>query len=102
MRAAEGVLQQLDSKLEAISFDPTIPASVETAIKQTMAVTDVLLADFKGNTVLGPMVSQLKAQYLDTIEHKVDMSQAAGLEGRRLPLLANTLTWASSLIRNAR
>lgn len=102
MRAAEGVLQQLDSKLEAISFDPSIPASVEAAIKQTMAVIDALLADFKGNPVLEPMVSQLKIQYLDTIEHKVDMSPAAGLEGQRLPLLANTLTWASRLIRNSR
>jgi saccharopine dehydrogenase-like NADP-dependent oxidoreductase len=102
MRAAEAVLQQLDSKLETISFDPAIPASVEAAIKQTLTVIEMLLSDFKGNPVLEPMVAQLKVQYLETIEHKVSMSQAAGLEARRLPVLANTLDWACGLFRSIR
>jgi saccharopine dehydrogenase-like NADP-dependent oxidoreductase len=102
MRAAEGVLQQLDSKLEAISFDPSIPASVETAIKQTLVVIDALLAGFRGNPVLEPMVDQLKTQYVDTIKHKVNLSQVAGFEARRLPVLTNMLAWACGLFRSTR
>ncbi|MNJ49206.1 hypothetical protein D3C77_444250 [compost metagenome] len=103
IRVAEAVLQQLDSRLEAIRYDPAIPSSIETAIKQTLAVIDELLADFKGNSVLEPMVDQLKAQYLETIEHKVIMSQASvPRTHRRLSALAIKFAKACNILRGAR
>jgi len=94
MRAAEIALQQLDLRLETIRFDPAIPSTVETAINQTLAVIDELLGDFKGNSVLEPMVDQLKAQYLETIEHKVIMSQGPRPKVRRMSALAHAIVKA--------
>ncbi len=99
MREAETALQQLDLRLEAIRFDPAIPSTVETAIKQTLLVIDELLADFKGNSVLEPMVDQLKAQYLETIEHKVIMSQGAGLQTRQMSALARAVAKVCNIVR---
>ncbi|WP_267273213.1 hypothetical protein [Pseudomonas putida] len=98
MREAETALQQLDLRLEAIRFDPAIPSTVETAIKQA----DELLANFKGNSVLEPMVDQLKAQYLETIEHKVIMSQGAGLQARQMPALARAVAKVCSIVLGRR
>lgn len=75
MRDAEAILQQLDPTLETIRFDPTDPASVTSAIKQTTEVIDSLLAQFRGNPVLAPLADQLKIQYLENIEDKVAASQ---------------------------
>ncbi|MFJ7144294.1 hypothetical protein [Pseudomonas protegens] len=90
MRAAETVLQQLDSTLETIRFDPTVPISVETAINQTLTTIDELLTDFRGNPVLEPLMDQLKSQYVETIEHKVKvvLSQPVGLQTSTIGLIA--------------
>lgn len=76
MRDAEAVLQQLDDKLEAITFDPVEPTSIEAATRRTIAAIDTLMAGFAGNPVLGPLAEQLKAQYLEGIRHRVIASQA--------------------------
>ncbi|WP_178118186.1 hypothetical protein [Pseudomonas sp. FSL R10-2245] len=102
MREAETALQQLDLRLEAICFDPAILSTVETAIRQTFVVIHELLADFKGNSVLEPMVDQLKAQYLESIEHKVIMSQGAGIQTRQMPALARAVAKVCSIVRGRR
>lgn len=80
MRDAEAILQQLDLKLEAIRFDPSVPTSVAAAAKRTSAVIDSHLAGFRGNPVLAPLVDQLKIQYLENIEYKVAASKSAQLQ----------------------
>lgn len=80
MRDAVAILEQLDLTLEAIRFDPSVPASVAAAAKQTSAVIDSLLAEFRGNPVLAPLADQLKIQYLENIEHKVVASKSARLK----------------------
>lgn len=76
MRDAEAVLQNLDNKLEAITFDPAVPASVDAATRQTATLIDTLLAGFAGNPILGPLAEQLKVQYLENIGERVMASQA--------------------------
>ncbi|MBC3475700.1 MULTISPECIES: hypothetical protein [Pseudomonas] len=102
MREAETALQQLDLRLEAIRFDPASPSAVETAIKETLVVIDELLANFKGNSVLAPMVDQLKAQYLESIQHKVIMSQGAGLQTRQMSAIARAVAKVCSIVRGSR
>ncbi|WP_432218611.1 hypothetical protein ACREYJ_04620 [Pseudomonas kribbensis] len=63
--------------METITFDPAVPASVETAARQTTAVIDAFMAGFAGNPVLGPLADQLKAQYLESIRHRVTSSQTS-------------------------
>jgi hypothetical protein len=75
MKEAEPVLKQLDVELEAISFDPFSPSSVDAAIEQVAAVIDSLLVNFKSNPILSPLADQLKSQYLDAIQHQVDSAQ---------------------------
>lgn len=75
MQEAEPVLKQLDVELEAISFDPFIPSSVDAAIERVAAVIDTLLVDFKANPILSPLADQLKSQYLDAIQHQVVAAQ---------------------------
>lgn len=95
MRDAEAILQQLDLALEAIRFDPSIPASVAAAAKQTSAVIDSHLAGFRGNPVLAPLADQLKIQYLENIEHKVVTSKGAQLKA------ANPLARAWNILRGS-
>ncbi|EIU1446445.1 TPA: hypothetical protein ACIDYE_005540 [Pseudomonas aeruginosa] len=102
MRQAQTALQQLDLQLEAICFDPAIPSTVEAAIKQTLVVIDELLADFKDNSALEPMVDQLKVQYLEVIENKVLMSQGAGLQAREMPAIARAVAKVCRIFRGRR
>lgn len=75
MREAEPVLKQLDLELEAISFDPSVPSSVDAATERVAAIIDTLLVGFKANPILGPLADQLKSQYLDAIQHQVVAAQ---------------------------
>ncbi|MDI1330605.1 hypothetical protein [Pseudomonas sp.] len=75
MQEAEPVLKQLDVELEAISFDPFIPSSVDAAIDRVATVIDTLLVNFKANPILSPLADQLKSQYLDAIQHQVVAAQ---------------------------
>ncbi len=71
MQAAQPVLKRLDVELEAISFDPSVPSSVNAATEKVTAIIDTLLVGFKANPILGPLADQLKSQYLDAIQHQV-------------------------------
>ncbi|MEF9671867.1 hypothetical protein QNM99_03040 [Pseudomonas sp. PCH446] len=75
MQAAEPVLKQLDVELEAISFDPSVPSSVDAATEKVAAIIDTLLFEFRANPILGPLADQLKSQYLDAIQYQVASAQ---------------------------
>jgi hypothetical protein len=74
MRDAEPVLKALDLELEQITFDPLEPVSVEAAIEQVVDVIDAHMEDFKSNPILGPMVDELKAQYVEGIQAQVALT----------------------------
>lgn len=71
MREVEPLLKRLDQELETINFDPAVPSSVEAATRRVTDAIDTLLARFKGNPILGPLACQLKAQYMEGIQHQV-------------------------------
>lgn len=83
MQSVEPVLMRLDIEMQALEFDPRLPASVEAAIVTVYRVTGSLLGPFSANPILGPLADELRAQYLDDIHNKVK-------EARRLasPLCA--------------
>jgi hypothetical protein len=54
LRDAEAVLQKLEIRLQAIRFDPIVPASVDAATRQTSAVIETLLSGFRDNPILAP------------------------------------------------
>lgn len=69
--AAEPVLKRLDAEMAKIQFDPQVPTSVEAACETVCRVIGTLLAGFETNPILGPLVGELKAQYLDGIDERV-------------------------------
>ncbi|WHS63126.1 hypothetical protein [Pseudomonas sp. G2-4] len=71
MREAETVLKALDKELENITFDSSKRESVEAAIDHVIQTIDTQLEGFKNNPILGPMVEELKAQYVEGIQTKV-------------------------------
>jgi len=71
MREAEPVLKRLDQEMEMINFDPAVPSSVESATQRVMDIIDELLGGFQINRILGPLANQLKAQYVERIQHQV-------------------------------
>ncbi|WP_426203933.1 hypothetical protein [Pseudomonas sp. TWP3-1] len=95
MRDAESILQQLDLTLEAIRFDPSVPASVAAAAKQTSAVIDSHLAGFRGIPVLAPLADQLKIQYLENID-KVVAPKSAQLQAANPPARVWSILQGSS------
>jgi hypothetical protein len=72
MRIAEPVLKALDSELANISFDPTRRDSIDTDIERVLQTIDSRLESFKNHPVLGPIARQLKSQYVEGIQDRVD------------------------------
>ncbi|WPN49359.1 hypothetical protein [Pseudomonas sp. P8_241] len=68
---AESVLKRLDIEMEGIEFDPLIPSSVTAAYAKVDRVIEHLLARFKANPILGPLIKELKSQYSEAIQTRV-------------------------------
>ena len=77
LREAEPVLKRLDQELETINFDPAVPSCVEAATRWITETIDGFLAGFNGNSILGPLANQLKAQYVEGILNQVVSAQHA-------------------------
>lgn len=71
LREAEQVLKALDHDLEKLIFDPCKRESIEAAIEHVILTIDTRLNGFKINPILGPMVEELKAQYVEGIQAQV-------------------------------
>lgn len=71
IKDAEPVLKVLDAKMEALEFDPRVPASVAAAAAEVENVVEHLMAPFKANPVLGHLAAELKTHYLENIQSMV-------------------------------
>ncbi|MFJ3486917.1 hypothetical protein ACIPL1_26415 [Pseudomonas sp. NPDC090202] len=80
MREAEPLLKRLDDEMENLRFDPLMPISVRAAHEKVDSVIDTLLADFRSNPILGPLIEELKSQYLEGIDEQVTAAKADSLE----------------------
>lgn len=72
MIAAEVSLKKLDVEMEKIDYDPLIPGSVQAARMRVYQLIDTTLTDFRENSVLAPMIAELRSHYLDGIEEHVN------------------------------
>ncbi len=77
IRNAEPVLKMLDERMEAIEFDPRVPASVAAATASVQQIVEDLMTPFKANPVLGPLAAELKSNYLDNIRFRVSEARKA-------------------------
>lgn len=71
MKALEG----LDGELGTVRFDPDDPESIEAAIQQAEQMIDDKLADYAGNSIVGPMIEQLKSAFRQGIVEKASAAR---------------------------
>lgn len=57
---AERAIAEIDGELGAVSFDPHSPESISAAIVSAEQLIDERLGQYADNSVVGPMISQMK------------------------------------------
>ncbi|MCP1247262.1 hypothetical protein NKW54_15215 [Acetobacter cerevisiae] len=69
---------EVDGELASVSFDPTDPSSIETAISEMEAAIHQKAVSYEGNNMVVNLVEQMKANLREQILEK---AAAARLEG---------------------
>ena len=70
--------EEVDGELAIVSFDPTDPGSIETAISEMEAAIDQKALSYENNDMVADLVEQMKANLREQILEK---AAAARLEG---------------------
>lgn len=60
---AQKALDNIDSEIGAVSFDPNDPATIELAIKKMEALIDNRIRQYSDNPIIAPLVANMKEQY---------------------------------------
>lgn len=63
LKDAERALEGLDGELTTVRFDPDDPVSIEGAVCQVEQVIDERLGSYAGNSIVGPLIGELKEKY---------------------------------------
>jgi len=63
LRDAENTLSELDGELGVVNFDPSDPASIESAIQSVDRMVNERISEYSGNPILGPLADQMKESY---------------------------------------
>ncbi|MAC35346.1 hypothetical protein [Parahaliea mediterranea] len=69
-KEAERALSELDGELGVVNFDPHDPASIEAAINSVYQMIDERTAEYASNSIVGPLVDQMKEKYREHILRK--------------------------------
>lgn len=75
---AQEAMAALDGELGTVIFDAHDPASIEAAIQQIETTVDERLGAYASNSIIGPLVDQMKAKCRQGI---IDHAAAARLSG---------------------
>lgn len=70
--------EEVDGELASVSFDPTNPGSIETAISEMEAAIDQKAVSYENNDMVANLVEQMKANLREQILEK---AATARLEG---------------------
>lgn len=70
LKEAERALSELDGELGVINFDPHDPASIEAAIHSVNRMIDERAGEYAANSIVGPLVDQMKETYRENILQK--------------------------------
>jgi len=72
---AQKAISLLDGELGSVSFDPSDAASIESAIRQVNLLIDERLADYSSNSIIGPVIADLKEKYREGIIQRAAMAR---------------------------
>jgi len=67
---AQKALAEIDGELGAVNFDPHDPVSIEAAIQEMEAMIDTKIGSYASNSIVGPMVEEMKEKYREAIVEK--------------------------------
>ena len=70
LKEAERALSELDGELGSVSFDPNDPASIESGIHSVNRIIDERAGEFSGNSIVGPLIEEMKEKYREGILEK--------------------------------
>lgn len=77
LEEAEAAFSQLEGDIGTVSFDPSDPMSIETAIKHMEKLIDDRLGKFSNNAIIGPLIEGMKEQYRAGILEKAAEARLA-------------------------
>lgn len=80
IKEAERALSELDGELGSVSFDPKDPASIESAIHSVNRIIDDRAGEFSGNSIVGPLIEEMKEKYREGILEKAAEARLASDE----------------------
>ncbi|MCB2013315.1 MAG: hypothetical protein KDE67_00305 [Sphingobium sp.] len=67
---AQKAFAEIDGELGAVNFDPNDPASIEAAIQGMEEMIDAKLGAYANNSIVSPMVDEMKEKYREAIIEK--------------------------------
>ena len=67
---AQTALEAVNGELGTLTFNPEDPASIEAAIAESERLVDERLGAFAGNTIVGPMIQQMKDAFRTAVIEK--------------------------------
>lgn len=70
LNEAQRALSELDGELGAVSFNPRDPVSIEAAIQSVCQMVDNRIGQYSSNSVVGPLIDQVKEAYRENILQK--------------------------------
>jgi len=70
LKDAQRALSELDGELGVVKFNPHDPSSIESAINQVSQAIDQRVKEYASNSIVGPLVIQMKEKYREQILQK--------------------------------
>lgn len=67
---AQQAFGEIEGELGTVQFDSHDPGSIEAAIAQVNTMVDERLGNYASNSIVGPMIEQLKENYREAIIEK--------------------------------
>ena len=77
LEEAQKAMEQLDSELGVVEFDPNDPGSIEAAIVRVEELVDQRLGAYVSNPIVGPISAGLKEKFRESI---IERASAARLQ----------------------
>lgn len=81
LEEAQKALAGLDGELGSVNFDADDPESIEAAIQSMEQMVDSRLGQYAGNSIIGPMIEEMKAQYRQAILDKASETRLKAEDG---------------------
>lgn len=78
LEEAQKALDAVNGELGTLTFDPEDPSSIEAAIVESERLVDERLGAYASNTIIGPLIQQMKDSYRSAVIEKAAEARLNG------------------------